>query len=417
MPISLKQKQIMAFPFSTFDALIADGAIRSGKTSFMTIAFIDDAMRRYNGKRFGICGNTVDSAEKNIITPYIGLAWKDHQGYEISYARAMKLLTVRRNGVENVFEVFGGKDESSFKQIQGRTLAGVLLDEVALQPRSFVEQALARCSVEGAKMWFNCNPGSPDHWFYKEWVCDLENKNALRIHFALEDNPSLSEKKIKQYHSLYSGVFYRRYILGEWVRAEGIIYRDFCDNERDFYISTEEIPHNLGFICVGQDFGGNKSKHTFCATAISRDFRDLYVLKSKEYDASGTSVQFIINALDEFCEDIERRYGRIDFVFADSAEQAIINSEMQTTRWNIRNSVKHEIIDRIRATDLMMSARRLHIVEHENESLINALRGAVWDEKSAGDERLDKPGETNICPLDAFEYSWELWINQLISYR
>lgn len=74
MPISNKQKQIMAFPFTKYDALICDGAIRSGKTVFMTLAFVDDAMRRFNGQRFGICGKTVDSAVKNIIMPYLGLS-------------------------------------------------------------------------------------------------------------------------------------------------------------------------------------------------------------------------------------------------------------------------------------------------------------------------------------------------------
>lgn len=417
MPISNKQKQILAFPFTKYDAIIADGAIRSGKTAFMTLAFIDDAMRRFNGKRFGICGKTVDSTVKNLITPYMSMTWRDRQGYSVQWKRSDKALIVRRGDVENIFEVFGGKDESSFMLIQGRTLAGVLLDEVALQPRSFVEQALARCSIAGSKMWFNCNPESPEHWFYKEWVTNLKKHNAMRVQFRLEDNPSLTPEIIERYKTLNTGVFYQRYILGEWVRAEGIIYREFCDNESDFYIESEDVPENLGFVCVGQDFGGTKSKHTFCATALSRDYKHLYVLKSKEYYATGTSVQFIIEKLDEFCESIERRYGSVDYVFADSAEQAIINSERSGTRWNIRNSVKREIIDRIRATDLMLATRRIHIVQSENESLINALRGAVWDEKASTDTRLDKPGETNICPLDSFEYSWELWLQQITSYR
>ena len=346
------------------------------------------------------------------------MTWRDRQGYSVQWKRSDKALIVRRGDVENIFEVFGGKDESSFMLIQGRTLAGVLLVEVALQPRSFVEQALARCSIAGSKMWFNCNPESPDHWFYKEWVTNLKKHNAMRVQFRLEDNPSLTPEIIERYNTLNTGVFYQRYILGEWVRAEGIIYREFCDNEGDFYIEAEDIPDNLGWICVGQDFGGNKSKHTFCATALSRDFKHLYVLKSKEYEASGKSVQFIIDKLDEFCESIEARYGSVDYVFADSAEQAIINSERNGTRWNIRNSIKHEIIDRIRATDLMLATRRIHIVQSENESLINALRGAVWDDKASTDTRLDKPGETNfVDQLDAFEYSWELYLQQITSYR
>lgn len=242
MPISKKQMQIMAFPFTDYDALIADGAIRSGKTSFMMLAFVDDAMRRFNGQRFGICGKTVDSTVKNIITPYLGLVWAKER-YSIQWRRTDKLLVVSGGGKTNVFEIFGGKDEASFMLIQGRTLAGVLFDEVALQPRSFVEQALARCSVDGSKFWFNCNPDSPNHWFYQEWIKHPTEHNALHLHFQLEDNPALSEKIVQRYKSMYTGVFYDRYILGRWVMAEGLVYPMF--NEAVHVVPTQKMPHNL----------------------------------------------------------------------------------------------------------------------------------------------------------------------------
>lgn len=413
MAISLKQKQILSFPYTKYDALIADGAIRSGKTSFMMLAFVRDAMERFNHQRFGICGKTVDSTVKNIIVPYLGITG-ERERYTIQWKRSDKLLVVSRGDRENVFEVFGGKDESSFMLIQGRTLAGVLLDEVALQPRSFVEQALARCSVEGSKIWFNCNPDSPEHWFYKEWIQQVEKHNAVRLHFQLEDNPSLSQKIIDRYKSMYSGVFYKRYILGEWCTAEGAIYTSFINNEDIHYIKAEDVPKNdIGYISIGQDFGGHKSKHTFCATGISRDYSRIYVLRSEEYDAEGKSVEFVMDKLDQFCKNIQARYGFVDYVFADSAEQTIINSERQNLSWSIRNSFKNEIIDRIRCTDILFTSKRIKIVKEENESLISALRSAVWDDKAPKDERLDIPGTTNICPLDAFEYSWEIWIRRL----
>ena len=167
--ISDKQKKILAFPYSKYDALICDGAVRSGKTSVMMVAFTDWAMREFNGQRFGVCGKTVDSAVKNIIVPYIAMAYAKER-YTMRWRRADKVLEISRGAVKNYFEVFGGKDESSFALIQGRTLAGVLLDEAVLMPRSFVEQALTRCSVDGAKLWFSCNPGSPQHWFYTDWI-------------------------------------------------------------------------------------------------------------------------------------------------------------------------------------------------------------------------------------------------------
>lgn len=259
MAISRKQKQILAFPYTSYDALICDGAIRSGKTSFMAVAFIDDAMRRYNGQRFGICGKTVDSTVKNIITPYLGLSYA-RKKYRLQWRRTDKLLVVSNGRRENVFEVFGGKDESSFMLIQGRTLAGVLLDEVALQPRSFVEQAMARCSVDGSRLWFSCNPDSPQHWFYREWVSQPEAHNAVRLRFSLEDNPTLSERIIERYKSLYTGVFYNRYILGEWCVAEGLVYEfgeenitDDVPTNGDYYVSVDygtQNPFSAGLWCV-----------------------------------------------------------------------------------------------------------------------------------------------------------------------
>ena len=233
MPISEKQKRILAFPYSKFDAIICDGAVRSGKTSIMTVSFIRWAMENFNGCRFGLCGRTVDSCVKNLVVPYTQMSYANDR-YLIRWRRSDKILEVRCGKTVNIFEVFGGKDEASAALIQGRTLAGVLLDEVALMPRSFVEQALARCSVEGAKLWFSCNPASPKHWFYQEWILNREKHNALYLHFAMTDNPSLSEKTLERYRTMYSGVFYQRYVLGEWVMADGLVYPNFSEKKHTF---------------------------------------------------------------------------------------------------------------------------------------------------------------------------------------
>lgn len=227
--ISPKQAKILAFPYSKYDALICDGAVRSGKTSIMMWAFVRWAMENFSGQRFGVCGRTVDSCTKNIIVPFTAMSLAKER-YIIRWRRGDKVMEVRRGAVSNYFEVFGGKDEASYTLIQGRTLAGALLDEVALMPRSFVEQALARCSVDGAKLWFSCNPGSPQHWFYLEWIKRCKERNALYLHFEMTDNPSLSQRTLERYQSMYSGVFYDRYIRGLWVLAEGLVYPMFGES-------------------------------------------------------------------------------------------------------------------------------------------------------------------------------------------
>ena len=210
---------------SRYEAIVCDGAVRSGKTLAMGMGFFLWAMTCFSGQRFGICGKTIQSLRRNVLSEILprltglGMSWKEK--------RSENLLTVTFRGHENRFYVFGGRDESSASLIQGITFAGILMDEVALMPQSFVEQACARCSVTGSRLWFNCNPAGPTHWFYKTWILEAENRNCLRLAFTMEDNPSLSPQIRARYERLYTGVFYRRFILGQWVQAEGRVYDFF----------------------------------------------------------------------------------------------------------------------------------------------------------------------------------------------
>ena len=244
MSFSEKQKKILKFPYSNYDALICDGAVRSGKTSIMSLSFFLWAMGNFNQCAFAFCGKSVGAVERNIITPLLGIKYlKDN--FDIRYNRSEHTIISKRGNKENRFYCFGGKDESSYTLIQGVTLAGVMLDEVALMPRSFVEQALARCSVPGAKLWFNCNPENPRHWFRQEWILQADKKNAVHLHFLMDDNPALDDKTRQRYKNMYTGVFYQRYILGQWVMSEGLIY-DMFDQTENTYKTGEEHMVKVG---------------------------------------------------------------------------------------------------------------------------------------------------------------------------
>ena len=209
-----------------FDALVCDGAVRSGKTLAMGLGFFLWAMSCFSGRRFALCGKTRGGVRRNVVEEL--LPWLRKLGMTVVDSRTAQVLTVRFGRQENEFYLFGGKDEGSAALIQGMTLAGVFLDEVVLMPRSFVEQACARCSVEGSRLWFSCNPEGPQHWFYKEWILQADKRNCLHLHFTMQDNPSLSQTVRRRYERLYAGVFYRRFILGQWCQAEGRVY-DFFD--------------------------------------------------------------------------------------------------------------------------------------------------------------------------------------------
>ncbi len=218
--------------YKHYDAIICDGAVRSGKTLSMSLGFVFWASASFSGEAFALCGKTVTSLRRNVVTPL--LPKLKELGFSYTYQVSRSYIDITFNGRTNRFYLFGGKDESSAALIQGITLAGVFLDETALMPRSFVEQALARCSVNGSKMWFNCNPDNPSHWFYTQWIKKAEEKNALYIHFTMDDNPSLSEKMKNRYKRLYSGAFYERFVLGKWTASEGVVYPMFSETRHVF---------------------------------------------------------------------------------------------------------------------------------------------------------------------------------------
>ncbi len=231
MEFSQKQKIAMTWwRESEKQALICDGAVRSGKTLAMGVGFFLWATAVFRGRDFAICGKTVGAVRRNLLGQVGGMLRE--MGFTWTEKVSQGTIQVGLHGRINTFYLFGGRDESSAALIQGMTLAGALMDEVVLMPRSFVEQTCARCSVEGARVWFSCNPDTPEHWFYKEWIQKAEEKGALRLHFTMEDNPSLSEKVKQRYRETFQGAFYQRFVLGEWVAAQGLVYDFFSRLER-----------------------------------------------------------------------------------------------------------------------------------------------------------------------------------------
>lgn len=371
--ISEKQKKILAFPYSKYDALICDGAVRSGKTSIMMWAFVDWAMREFDGQRFGICGKTVDSATKNIVVPFISMTLAKER-YVMRWRRADKVLEVRRGGATNYFEVFGGKDESSYALIQGRTLAGVLLDEVALMPRSFAEQALTRCSVDGAKMWFSCNPESPQHWFYTEWIKRAEERNALHLHFEMSDNPGLSQKTLERYQAMFAGVFYDRYIRGLWVVAEGLVYQIFDPAKH----VTSELP-DRGRYYISVDYG---TLNPFSAGLWC--LKDGVATRIREFYYSGRAGRQLTDS--EYYEKLEELAGGlpIERIVIDPSAASMITEIIRRDKYPVIKAV-NDVIPGISYTAALLQAGRIKI----GSSCKDAIRefGLYrWDEDSPTDK-------------------------------
>lgn len=418
-PFSRKQRKVLNWwcrssPVRDYNGIIADGAIRSGKSVAMSLSFVVWAMSEFESCNFAMCGKTIGSFRRNVLF-WLKLMLRS-RGYSVSEQRTENLVVVRRGNIENYFYVFGGKDERSQDLIQGITLAGVFFDEVALMPESFVNQATGRCSVDGSKFWFNCNPGSPAHWFKTGWIDKRADKRLLYLHFTMGDNLSLSEAVKERYRGMYTGVFFKRYILGEWKSADGVIYRQFADDPERFIL--DEVPADIIIGTMGLDFGGNGSAHAGCLVGITRGYRSIVILDEyyrKEVIDPGTLT-------DDVCGFVQRSQAqcRATSIWCDSAETTLIKG-IRTEVFarhipvEVRNARKGEIIDRIRLCDMLMSQGRFFIMRRCRHT-IAALSEAVWDSKSpTRDRRLDD-GSTNIDSLDALEYALEPHANRLIEF-
>ena len=385
--ISLQQKKILAFPYSKYDAIICDGAVRSGKTSIMMWAFVRWAMENFSGQRFGICGKTVDSCSKNIIVPFTAMTLAKEK-YTMRWRRSEKILEVRRGTTTNWFEVFGGKDESSAALIQGRTLAGVLLDEVALMPRSFVEQALARCSVDGNKKWFSCNPESPQHWFYLEWIKKHDKRNALYLHFTMRDNPGLTEKVIEQYESMFSGVFYDRFIRGLWVVAEGLVYPMF--DERNI---TDEVTVS-GEYYMSCDYGTLNpfSAGLWCWNGkVATRVREYYY-SGRDERSNKTDEEYYIE-LEKLAGDLP-----VKSVVIDPSAASFIEVIRRHKRFRVQKAV-NDVIPGIATTARYIQDGTIKVYRSCKDA-IREFGLYRWDEKSTE----DKPIKENDHAMDDIRY-------------
>lgn len=384
--ISEKQAEILDFVVSDGLYLICDGAVRSGKTVFMSAAFLIWAMEYYDRTNFAICGKTVQSAERNVLKP---LQENESLPYTMSYKASTKVLTVRCGAKENYFYIFGGKDESSYMLIQGITLAGVLFDEVALMPRSFVEQALSRAiSYEHPKYWFNCNPESPNHYFCKEWIVNPKD-GTTHLHFLLEDNPILTEQMIERTKAMYSGVFYDRYIRGLWVIAEGIIYPMFG---KETIVPTVERKY-IRYV-ISMDYGIQNP-----TAMLLWGFCDGVWYQISEFYHSGreTSQQ---KTDQDYYEDLERLAGDlpIDWLIIDPSATSFIALVKQKRRFKVRKA-KNDVIDGIQKTASALQQGKVKV----NDCCKNTIKeyGLYSWEPNATE---DRPIKDNDHAMDATRY-------------
>jgi PBSX family phage terminase large subunit len=413
------QKQLMAMtwwiptpnnPWSKCDIMIADGSIRSGKTVSVIDSFITWSLDNFTGEQFGIAGKSIGAIRKNILKPM----------FEILRAKGIPYEYVKNDNAvyigDNVYLLYGAPNESAQDVLQGVTLAGGMIDEVALVPESFVDQFIGRCSVDGSKIFMTCNPRGPYHWFKTDYIDKRHKKNILYLHFTMDDNPSLSEERKRFYKSMFSGVFYKRNVLGLWVLSEGLIFDMFDEDSH----AVDKIPRiTRRWYAIDQGFG---NATVFLHQGIGDDGR-LYSIN--EYYHSGRNKYLMIDGVKkpggqfqkspmDYAKDLKafiadttkametgghaREYDRI---IIDPASKGFINQCYQA---GIRKIAKadnavNEGIDMV-ASMITMDHYRIH------KRCVNTAKGFsmyTWDEK-AQERGEEKPVKKDDDAMDANRY-------------
>lgn len=369
------------------DAIICDGAVRSGKTLSMSVGFVFWASAVFDGGSFALCGKTVTSLRRNVVVPLMPVLRE--YGFMCIEKVSRNYIDITFLGKTNRFYLFGGKDEGSASLIQGMTLSGVFFDEAALMPRSFVEQALARCSISGSKMWFNCNPDNPSHWFYTEWIKKAAEKKALYLHFTMDDNPSLSEKMKDRYKRLYSGAFYDRFVLGRWTASEGVVYPMFS---RETHVFSGEV--QCESFVISCDYGTvNPSSFGLwglCGGVWHRIKE--YYYSSKREGVSRTDEEHY-SALEELAG--ERKISR---VIVDPSAASFIECIRRHGKFRVVKA-DNDVVTGIRQVSAALKQNRLKF--HEScKDIFREFQLYRWSEKAG----TDAPIKENDHAMDDMRY-------------
>lgn len=419
-PFSKRQLQLMHWwrpvtAASSNDFVIADGSIRSGKTIACIIGFLTWSQERFSGESFILAGKTMGALKKNVIRPMLQIleAW----GWPYTYIRSGTDARIEIG--DNVYYLYGANTEASQDALQGLTAAGAYADEAALFSQSFIDQMIGRCSVDGWKVWMNCNPEGPHAYVKEEFIDKAKEKRVYRLHFMMDDNLTLSDERKEAYKRAWSpgSVFYKRFILGLWVAADGLIYQQFADHVKQYLIDENWLKENeIIYATIGVDFGGTKSAHSFTLTGFTKGYKQVIVL-DEYYCKKRISPKQLQDDFIDFVKRAKQKY-KVYEAYCDSTEQTLIAGlEMACVQAHIgieiKDAIKGSINDRIAFYNSLIAQKRWKIMKHCTH-IIAAFENACYDDKKKNmDVRLDD-GLMNVDSLDSTEYSTESVQNDIL---
>jgi PBSX family phage terminase large subunit len=392
-PFSVKQKKLLSWwtsksPYNDYDMVIADGAVRSGKTVAEIDSFMMWSLSTFEDESFILAARSMGALKRNVLLPM----FKILTAKEIPYIYHRSAEDPHVQVGTNRYYLFGANNEKSQDTLAGLTAAGAYADEIALFPKSFVDQMIARCSIDGAKVFANCNPQGPYHWFKLDYIDKAEEKRILYLHFTMDDNLSLSQRVKERYRRMFSGVFFRRYILGLWVMAEGVIFDMFTDKHKvetvdraytDYYVSCDYGTQNPMTYGLWGKFQGK-----------------WYKVKEYHYSGRDTGKQ---KDNEEYYKDLDRFIGdiQVNGVIVDPSAASFIATIRKHGKFRIVKA-KNDVITGIQN---MATALSQNMIAY-NDCCTETFReffSYIWDPRAA-DRGEDAPLKLNDHHMDGDRY-------------
>lgn len=373
------------------------GSVRSGKTWISLLKWAIWIGQQASDKQFLMVGKTITTLKRNclvLLEELIG----DNITYSISQKKA--IIFGRTVWLE------GANDERSESKIRGMTLMGVYIDELTQIPQDFYLIALSRLSEKGAVFLATTNPDHPKHYVKTEIIDnDLLDKQVIK--FLLDDNIFLDETYKDNLKKEYTGVYYSRFIDGNFVRAEGVVFRDFADNTEKYLIDKKDLPNRYKWTCGAYDLGGNKSNFALVCTAEGAD-GVVYVLRTKAIYPEDLDLADVERECIEFIEGVEKDYSvKMSSCYVDDNYYTTVNS---LNNWRyIFDTASHiksimPLEDRPLFLSKLMAQGRFKLVDGECDALIEELQNVVYDDKSEKAVIADD-GTQTIDQIDGLFYS------------
>lgn len=415
---------------------VAEGGKRGGKNVLNALAFCIQVENHPN-KLHLLAGVSIASVKLNIIDcdGFGILNYFSGRSREGKYKNKDCLYVKCADGQEKVLLISGGAKDGDEKYIKGNTYGMAYVTEANECHPKFLKEVMDRTiSSTKRKIFHDLNPKPPAHWYYTE-ILEFHEEQQKQDnsygynyeHFNIFDNMSITDEQLKIVLATYdkSSIWYKRDILGNRIANAGILF-DLIANNKERYLTNNKIS---GIITTGVDFGKNGSKHAFCSQVISRSYNDIQVIRSDESDCSnqddvidndgiGVKLTQLKTGFIKHIKYVLSHYGKIDYVFADSAEpgyidflqQCLINEGIHIP---VKPSIKIEIKDRIHLIGVLLMQDRLTFINGETKEIVKGLQEATQDDNADEDRWLDD-GTSDIDILDAFNYGIENWVREFM---